>query len=69
MSDGMKVKTEGGGGKRGGGWRNNFCNNNQPNNNADSHIRNIKELENATDIVSQFSIDDQYETVTKDITR
>ena len=61
MSDGTKVNTEGSGGKRGSGWRNNFCNNNQSNNNAHSHTWILEELENATYIVSQFSLADQYE--------
>ena len=61
MSDGMKVKNEGGSGKRGGGQRNNFRNNNQPNNNAHSHTSNIEELETTMYIVSQFYLANQYD--------
>ena len=69
MSDGTEVKTKGGGGKRGVGRRNNFCNNKQPNNNADSRTRNIKDLETATYIVSQFSLANIYKKLTKYIIR
>ena len=55
MSDGTKVNTEVGGGKRGGVQTNNFRNNNQPNNNSDSHTSNLEDLETSSYIVSQFS--------------
>ena len=45
MSDGTKVNTEVGGGKRGGIQTNNFRNNNQPNNNSDSHTSNLEDME------------------------
>ena len=69
MSGRTKVKIEGGGGKRGVGRRNNSRNNIKPNNNANSKTSNIRELENAMYIVIQFSLDDTYEKVTKEIIR
>ena len=69
MSNGLKVKTEGGSGKMGSGRRNNFRNNNQPQNNTNSHTRNFDEPETAMYIVSHFSLADRYEKVTKEIIR
>ena len=69
MSDGTKVKTEGGSGKQGGGHRNNFCNNNQPNNNTHSQTINIEELETTTYIVSHFYLANRCDKLTKEIIR
>ena len=67
MSDGMKVNTEGVGGKQGGGRRNNFCNNIQSNKAVKFHTSKIKGLNTATYIVSQFYIAGRYEKVTEEI--
>ena len=69
MSDRKKIKTEGGGSKRGSRQRNNFRNKNQPNNNTESHNRKLEELETATYIVSQLSLSNRYERVTKEVIR
>ena len=65
MSDGIKVNTEGGGGKWGGGVRNNFRNNSQLNNNAESHTSKLEYLETTTYIVILFYLDNQYDKATK----
>ena len=61
----------GGSGKgSGGGRRNNFRANNYTHaSNTDSHKSEIDEIETATYIVSQVSLADQYEKVTKAISR
>ena len=69
MSDRKKIKTEGRGSKRGSRQRNNFRNKNQPNNNTESHNRKLEELETATYIVSQLSLSNRYERVTKEVIR
>ena len=66
------VKSEGGGGDKGSGGsrRNNFLSNNYTHaSNTDSHKSEIDELETATYIVSQVSLADQYEKLTKAIYR
>ena len=66
------VKSEGGGGGKGGGGgqRNNFRAKNYTHaSNTNSHKSEINELKTATYIVSQISLADWYEKVTKDISR
>ena len=69
-----EVKSEGGGGGKGsgggGGRRNGFRDKNYTHaSNTDSHKSEVDELETTTYIVSQVSIADQYEKVTKAISR
>ena len=64
------VKSEGGGGGKGGGGgrSNNFQSKKYTHaSNINSHKSEINELETATYIVIQVSLDDQYEKVTKAI--
>ena len=67
MSDGKKVKTEGGGGKRGGGRMIDFRNNNQPNNTTYSQTRKLEDIETNNYIRRHFSLANWYEKVTKEI--